>query len=170
MNRYHTALSVIALLMLVAGCRGGDGGTHHSGESVGLDQNLCSPIGVNLELKSSAPAEGLTLRAEMENRGSEPHVLSVCPHMLMSCVVGAHVLVRQEGWSAGLVDVCKAPKPSGREALLPPKASYGFDLTIPAERLPATLMKRGTGFSVQLLYEIEDQRCAESNVVQVNWN
>jgi hypothetical protein len=90
--------------------------------------------------------------------------------MLMSSVVGAHLMARQEGWSAGLVDVCNAPKPSEREALLPPNASYGFDIKVPMERLPKELVGNGREFSLQLLYEIEDLRCAESNVVQVSWN
>jgi hypothetical protein len=88
----------------------------------------------------------------------------------MSCVVGAHVLVRQEEWSAGLVDVCKAPGPSRREALLLPNASYGFDLKVPVARLPDFLRESREGFTVQLLYEIEDLQCAESNVVPVRWN
>jgi len=84
--------------------------------------------------------------------------------------VGARLRVRKEGWSAGLVDVCEVPKPSPREALLPPKASYGFDIKVPMARLPDSLRKNGGDFTVQLLYEIEDLRCAESNVVQVSWN
>jgi hypothetical protein len=72
--------------------------------------------------------------------------------------------------SLGLRDVCEVPKPSAREALLPPNASYGFDLTVPSARLPEYLRYSGGGFSVQLPYEIEDQNCAESNVVQGSWN
>lgn len=170
MNLKHSALYGIALVFLVVGCRGGNGEAQSSAESARLDQKLCSPIGVSLELKNAALKEGITLRAEMENKGSAPYTLSVCPHMLMSCVVGAHVLARQEGWSAGLVDVCSAPKPSAREALLPPNASYGFDITIPTVRLPDSLRESEREFSLQLLYEIEEMRCAESNVVQVNWN
>jgi hypothetical protein len=139
-------------------------------EPVRSDSSFCSPIGVNLELKSAAPEQGISLRAEMVNTGSAPYTLSVCPHMLMSCVVGAHVLARQEGWSAGLVDVCNAPTPPAREAHLPPNASYGFDIKIPMERLPGTLREEKRGFTLQLLYEIEEMRCAESNVVQVSWN
>jgi hypothetical protein len=161
-------VAVFAIFAL--GCWGGEGETYNPEGSAGGTHTLCSPIGVNLELKGAALSEGVRLRAQMENRGSEPYALSVCPNMLMSCVVGAHVLIRQAGWSAGLLDVCSTPKPSGREALLPPNASYGFDLTIPMERLPKSLTENGDGFTLQLLYEIEDQRCAESNVVQVNWN
>jgi hypothetical protein len=106
----------------------------------------------------------------MDNKGTTPYSLVVCPDMLISCVVGAHVLTSQEGWSAGLVDVCRAPKPSGREVLLVPNASYGFDIRIPTARLPKYLRESGRGFTLQLLYEIEEQRCAESNVVKVNWN
>jgi hypothetical protein len=131
---------------------------------------MCSPIGLDLELGKADTEEGLTLRVEMDNRGSVPYALAVCPQMLMSSVVGAHLLVRQEGWSGGLVDVCEAPKPSPREAFLPPKASYGFDIKVPIERLPDSLRKNGRSFTVQLVYEIEDLRCAESNVVQVSWN
>ena len=172
MNRHHyyAASIVMAFIMIAMGCSAKERETPRSGDSSRLDKNMCSPIGVRLELKGADIEKGLTFRAEIDNRGSIPHALTVCPHMLMSWVVGAHLLARQDDWSVGLLDVCEAPKPSAREALLPPNASYGFDLTVPAARLPQNLRDSGRGFSVQLLYEIEDQNCAQSNVVQVGWN
>jgi hypothetical protein len=165
---YLPALLLLVFLVITAGCPEKDGQTHRPEGSVPLSEDSSNPVSLTLTLKDADRTEGVTMRATMENRSQSPISISVCPDMLMSSVMESHILIHQEDWGIGLLDVCRTPRPcKGENTLLPPYASFASDISIPTGHLPEPLKE--SEFSVQLLCELEEQGPAKSNLVWVRW-
>jgi len=167
---YLLALILVLPMVITVGCCGKDGQAERPEESVNMKEDATSPISIALNLKHVDRTEGVTMRVEMVNVSQSPFSVNVCPYMLMSPVKGSHILITQEGWGMGLVDICTAPRAyEGEEVFLPPNASFASDVKIPAGYFRKSQIKEGKPFSVRLLYETEEVEPALSNVVLAKW-
>ena len=127
-------------------------------------------LGITLTLQNCDTKKGIALRTRIENTGGRPQTLIVCPDMLLCCVEGLHILVKNhDGLGMGCLDVCNAQEPSHHEVFLPERASFAFDMTIPVERLPASFRKRGEDISLSVCYEFGEDSVVCSNVVKAKW-
>jgi hypothetical protein len=122
-------------------------------------------LSIELALRGADTEQGILLRPNIENQEETPYALGVCPFMLICCVQGAHVYIRDEDWGIGLLDVCSARKPSQREVLLPANASFTFDVRVPMERLPEGQRTKGKKLEVRLCYELGEETLIWSNPV-----
>ena len=161
-----TAAWLCAVSVMALNASAGDAPT--AKDILGLDDAPNSPVRPQITLTSASMKDGIQLRAVIHNSSTQPYRLEVCPHMLMCFVKGLHPLIAYDGTGKGLLDLCKASKPSDHEVLLPANADFAFDVPIPADRLPEQAKVKGKDLSVFLCYELGDGKLVHSNVLKVS--
>ena len=169
MKRLHPRQALVIGLLIIGLLTGIPGVTRESDSAQksakGLD-DASTWLNVELTLRGVDTEQGILLRAMIENQNQTPCALGVCPFMLICCVKGAHVYIRDGDWGIGLLDVCSAKKPPQREVLLPANASFTFDVRVPMERLPEARRKKGKRLEARLCYELGEDTLVWSNPVQ----
>ena len=168
-ERSHPLQALVTGLLIIGiftGLSGMMRASRSAANSVNGLEGASSRLNIELTLRGADTEQGILLRVKIENQDQAPYALGVCPFMLMCCVKGAHVYIRDEDWVIGLLDVCSARKPSQREVLLPANASFAFDVRVPMERLPKAQRKRGKKLEARLCYELGEGTLVWSNPVQ----
>jgi len=165
-ERFQTLVAGLLIIGILMGLPGVIGESNSTEKLAKAMEEPDSRLNIVLTLRGADTEQGVLLRVNIENQHQAPYSLGVCPFMLICCVKGAHVYIRDEDWGIGLLDVCSATKPSQREVLLTGRASFAFDVTVPMERLPEAQRKRGKKLEAKLCYEIGEGSLVWSNPVQ----
>lgn len=160
---------LLTVLLLAAFSAGGSRADEPTAEScLGIKDDPNSPVAINLALTSCDLKDGLCLRAEISNKGAEPHTLQVCPQTYLCCVKDLHLLVGFDGTGMGLLDICKQPTNTPHEVFLPPQSSFAYTMRIPPDRLPHAAMAADKKLTLLLCYAMGKGRLVHSNAVQAN--
>ena len=166
-SNVRLSLTIAALMLGLIACRAVE-------TPYAEDGPLSPPDAPKVEVKclrSSVPKDGkIDLDVCITNTTNKGITLAVCEEMTLCCIRGLHPIVECEatGAGVGLLDFCKAEKPTSKEVYLPSGCYFGAKFSVPLKHVPAEYLSRSENvLKLCCTLECPDGKLAHSNVVEV---